>query len=113
MLGGASFADKVKRSVTAGRERTTWSEVVRSLEKARGEPWGEWAGRHGDPGLAMALYVARRRTGLTLRELGEAAGGMDYTAVSMAIKRFGERLARDQAPRTLTERLLDGSKCET
>ena len=93
----------MKRSVAAGREspgraawreRTTWSEVVRSLERARGEPWGEWAGRHGDPGLAMALYVARRRTGLTLRELGEAAGGMDYTAVSMAIKRCGERLAR-------------------
>jgi len=54
----------------------------------------------------MALYVARRCTGLTLRALGEAAGGMDYTAVSMAVKRFEERLARDEALRRMVERLL-------
>ena len=87
-----AYIQKVKRRVAAARERRTWSEVVRSLERA--------------------LYVARRRTGLTLRGLGEAAGGMDYAAVNMAIKRFVERLARDKALRTLTERLLDGSNCE-
>jgi REP element-mobilizing transposase RayT len=115
VLGGASFARKVKARLEAGPEswgrralrgRKKWSEVVRALEQARGERWAEFAGRHGDPGLAMALYVARRRTGLTLRALGEAAGGMDYTAVSMAIKRFEQRLTKEKALRRMTERLL-------
>jgi hypothetical protein len=89
--------------------------VVRGLERARGERWAEFAGRHGDPGLAMALYVARRCTGLTLRQLGQEAGGMDYTAVSMAIKRFEQRLGRDRGLCRMTERLLtdkmDAEKC--
>jgi hypothetical protein len=61
----------------------------------------------------MALYVGRRCTGLTQRALGEAARGMYYTAVSMAVKRFGQRLIKDKALRRLTERVLeDDNKCE-
>lgn len=48
-----------------------------------------------------------RCTGLTLRELGEAAGGMDYTAVSMAVKRLEERLGSDKVLRRMAERLLE------
>ena len=115
VLGGESFARKVRAQVAPVREnngrralrgRRTWAEVVRALERARGERWAEFAGRHGDPGLAMALYVARRCTGLTLRELGQQAGGMDYTAVSMAVKRFAQRLGREPTLRKLTGRLL-------
>jgi len=123
VLGGENFAQKLRRQIPderessarrALRERKNWAEVVRAVELARGEKWTEFATRHGDPGLAQALYVARRRTGLTLRALGEAAGGMDYTAVSMAIKRFEQRLAQDKALRQMTERLLAeaGPKCE-
>jgi chromosomal replication initiation ATPase DnaA len=54
----------------------------------------------------MALYVARRCTGLTLRQLGQEVGGMDYTAVSMAVKRFEQRLSRQATLRQLTARLL-------
>ena len=116
VLGGESFARKVRAQVAAGREsngrralrgRRSWAEVVRALERARGERWAEFAGRHGDPGLATALYVARRCTGLTLRQLGQEAGGMDYTAVSMALKRFEQRLSRDASLRRLANRLLD------
>ena len=32
--------------------------------------------------------MARRRAGLTLAALGARAGGMDYSAVSEAIRRF-------------------------
>jgi len=81
--------------------RNGWYHIT-----ARGERWAEFAGRHGDPGLAMALFVGRRCTGMTLRALGEAAGGMDYTAVSMAIKRFEQRLAKERTLRSLTQRLL-------
>ncbi len=55
--------------------------------------------------MALALYVGRGCTGLTLRALGQAAGGMDYTAVSMAIKRFEQRLAKQKGLRSMTERL--------
>ena len=83
------------------------------------QSWKEFAGRHGDPGLALALYVGRRCTGMTLRALGQAAGGMDYTAVSMAIKRFEQRLPAERKLRHLAQRLLEsternqaGAKCE-
>jgi putative transposase len=115
VLGGETFARKVKAQLPlhrespgrrALRERRSWEDVVRRLEAARGEKWAAFAGRHGDPGLAMALYVGRRCTGLTLRALGQAAGGMDYTAVAMAIRRFEQCLTRDASLRHMTERLL-------
>jgi len=49
----------------------------------------------------LLLWAARRYTGMTLREIGEAAGGTDYTAVAMAIKRFAERARDDEALRHL------------
>ena len=115
VLGGESFARKARAQFQISRESSgrrglrgckTWAEVVRALEQARGEKWAKFAGRHGDPGLAMALYVARGCTGLTLRQLGVAAGGMDYTAVCMAIKRFALRLPKQKGLRMLTDRLL-------
>jgi len=115
VLGGEGFARKVRAQMEAKPEnrgrralrgRSSWVEVVRAVKRARGEPWAQFAGRHGDPGLAMALYVARRRTGLTLGALGEAAGGMSYAAVAMAIKRLEQRLATDKALRRTIDRLL-------
>ena len=43
----------------------------------------------------LALWqLARERTGLTLRELGQALGGKDYAAVSVGLKRFEKRLGQ-------------------
>jgi chromosomal replication initiation ATPase DnaA len=53
------------------------SAIVMSLR-------GDWA----KPPLLWAL---RRYSGLSPREIGEAVGGMDYTAASMAIKRFEQK----------------------
>ena len=49
--------------------RASWAEVVRSVEEARGQKWAQLAGRHGDPGLALALGIGRRCTGMTQREI--------------------------------------------
>jgi chromosomal replication initiation ATPase DnaA len=49
---------------------------------------------------------ARRCTGQTLRALGKAAGGIDYTVVSMAIRRFAQRLGKEEALRQMTEGIL-------
>ncbi len=79
LLFGASFqpASMVAMgwSIRIGRVSVRGYSVTFHLEAAREERWAQFAGRHGDPGRAMALYVARRCTGLTLRALGKAAGG--------------------------------------
>ncbi len=46
------------------------------------------ARRRGDWGKPMLMWLARRYCGLTLRELGEEMGGMDYAAVCAGIGRF-------------------------
>jgi chromosomal replication initiation ATPase DnaA len=47
--------------------------------------------------VAAALYLGRHYSGRTLRELGELAGGMQYPAVTMAIRRFAKQLETDKA----------------
>ncbi len=116
VLGGEEFARQMQKSLKVNREssgrrglrgRRSWAEVVRAVEQARGERWEAFAWRRGDPGLALALSVARRCTGLTLRSLGEAAGGMDYNAVGMAIKRLEQRVAKEPALRHTLEAVVN------
>jgi len=45
----------------------------------------------------MVLHLARQRTGLTLLEIGELAGGMEYKAVSAQIRRFRTQLGHQQS----------------
>lgn len=115
VLGGERFVEEVRQRLktnresggrTSARRRCGWGDVVRAVEEARGERWADFCNRHGDPGLAMALHVARHRTGVTLRELGEAAGGMDYSAVAAALRRFDRLLPNATALRTMTQNLL-------
>ena len=49
------------------------------------------------------LRLARRYCGLTLSELGEAAGGSDYVAVSVGLRRYEKRLKADRALRSAYE----------
>ena len=56
------------------------------VEKIKGEKWEDFRERYGDWGRDVVLYVGRKGCGLSLRRLGEAVGGMDYAAVSAAIK---------------------------
>ena len=65
--------------------------MVRAVERVKGEPWESFLDRYGDWGRDLALWVARRHTGMTLRELGEAVGGMGYSAVSEAVRHFQRR----------------------
>ena len=50
------------------------------------------------------LWLGRKRGGLGLRELGRLAGGLDYTSVSLAVKRFEKRQGRLKSLRELAER---------
>ncbi|MDD5705028.1 MAG: hypothetical protein PHR35_03825 [Kiritimatiellae bacterium] len=72
------------------RLRRRWSldEILRGVEQACGETRQTWMEHRGGDGKALAMWATRRYGGLTLRETGEALGGLDYAAVSIAIKRL-------------------------
>ena len=54
----------------------------------------------------IEVHVARMRSRLTLREIGDAAGGMAYRTVSTSVRRFKARLAREPVMKRLAQRLL-------
>jgi len=64
-----------------------------------------WFNRRGDWGRPFFLWAARKYTGLTLREIGAAAGSMDYTAVAMAVKRFKRKANSDRALKSLMKQV--------
>lgn len=70
-----------------------------------GEPWDDFVGRHGDKGRDMALYIARQRCGLTLREIGEQVGMKDK-AVSFACTSMKNTLKEDSGLSELYQSVL-------
>ena len=67
------------------------------MADVKGEKWEQFCNRRGDWGRDMALCLGRRHCGLTLQELGQAAGGMRVEAVAMAVRRIEQRLLQDRA----------------
>jgi len=105
VLGGESFAERVRKQLRVGREasgkralrrRRTFADVVGAAERLTGETWAAFRDRHGDRRRDLVLWVAKCCTGLTAAELGRLAGGMDYAAVNMAIRRFRSAQGRNK-----------------
>lgn len=67
---------------------------------------GLFHSRHGDWGKALVLYLARRRGGYMLREIGEWLGGVNYKTVSKQIQRFEEKLNDARSLARTTQRCL-------
>ncbi len=44
----------------------------------------------------LAIYLLKRNSGLTNRQIGEMFGGISFSAVSKSIKRFSPRIAEDR-----------------
>jgi hypothetical protein len=74
-----------------GAPRLTWLEVLEQVSVVIGAPAETYMSQWGGVGRPLALWAARRFGSMTLRDVGQAAGGMDYTAVSMAVKRLEQR----------------------
>jgi len=89
------------------RKRVSVDEVHEAVAELKDERWEEFSGRHGDWGLPLFLWGARLLCGVTLRELGEVAGGRSETAVGMAIKRFADRATRTRALRQKQKQLFE------
>ena len=66
------------------RRKVSFGAVVNVVEEVRGERYTVFMSRRADWARPLLLWSARRFCGLTLKEIGESAGGMDYTAVAMA-----------------------------
>lgn len=107
-LGRSDFVDQVRDLSAAGRETVgkrllrrniCWDDALRAVEKIKGHRWADFSGIRADWGRAAVCYLCRKHAGMTLREIGEAAGGMDYAAVSMMLNRFEKRLSADGAIR--------------
>ena len=77
------------------------------MSTLKGEEWEDYRGRHGDTGAALVMWAARRTTGLTLREIGEAVGGRDYAAVGMAVRRLESRAQAQPLLRRQTQKLTE------
>ncbi len=110
-LGSREFVERlVSRSeappaeqqwAQAVRSRPTWAQVVAVVERMKRQNWEEFRNRHCDWGRELALFLGREKAGLKLAELAVAAGSATVSAVSMALKRFGARLATDASLRQL------------
>lgn len=85
------------------RRRPGFEHVVAVVERLKGAGWEQFRDRHGDWGRDLVLYLARKETLLSLSELAVASGSSNAVAVSMGIKRFGQRLQRDKALRRIVE----------
>ncbi len=110
-IGSESFLKQVRNLADGGGRETTgkrhlrarvrFEEVVGVVEDMKGEASEAFMGRRGDLGRPLVLWLARRFCGLTLRELGERVGGMDYAAVSVTLKRFEVRVQRNRNLRAM------------
>jgi REP element-mobilizing transposase RayT len=106
ILGSDRFVQGVRDRLTGDRqeqraadrlkqERLDWRGLIATVEKVNGEPWERLRERHGDSARDMVLYLGQCRCGMKLKELAAESGLESYGAVAMAIKRYGNKLARD------------------
>lgn len=115
-VGARDFIERMKRNVGLVSveqpdrkfvlSTVSFDTIVKLVEQERGMSWEELLRRRGDWARDMVLSLARRRSGLTLREVGERAGGMDYRAVGKAVERFESKIAADKRLRRICNTLL-------
>lgn len=98
VLGTEEFAKKVTEKLKGTfrehsgkreiRQKVRFSDIVKVVERIKRERWADFRDRRGDYGKGLVLWAARRYTGMTLGQIGEAVGGIDYSAVSKVVARF-------------------------
>jgi chromosomal replication initiation ATPase DnaA len=81
-------------------------QIMAVVEQKWGRKWQEFAERHGDWGRDLAAHLARKRSGLTLKEIGEALGGLECKTVGKAVQRFEASLVHDQPKRKVANECL-------
>ena len=109
VLGGEGFWKEIKgrvQKLEAGREIPTLREVQRKVDvEAIVQEVSSFYGvspevirqkrRPPHGGSQVAIYLTRKKTGLSLNEIAAFFGGRHYTAVSTAFRRVEQRRQRD------------------
>jgi len=105
VLGGKEFVGRMRRlakgnaqqqpALRALQRRCGLAEVVRYVERVKGQPWAQFRDQHGDWGRDMVLWLGRKLCGAKLRELAELAGVTTEATVTVAVKRLEERMRRE------------------
>jgi len=105
ILGSAEYAQQLLKRVQRQRRkepararltgRVSWEQIVKAVERAKGEQWESFQGRDGDWGRDAALWLGRHVGRRRLAELAALVEGCHYTTVAKAVSRFGKRLAQD------------------
>ncbi len=118
-LGTEAFRERIRLAGKGGREiagtgklrpRISVEKLVEIIERLQNEEVQNFMSHRGNCAKPLLLWALRRYSGMTLKEIGEAVGGMDYTAVAMAIKRFEEKAEREQSLSKLIQKVK--VKCE-
>ncbi len=118
-LGTEAFRERIRIAGKGGREiagdgrlrpRISIENLVEIIEHLRKEEVENFMSYRGDCSKHLLLWALRRYSGMTLKEIGEAVGGMDYTAVAMAVKRFEKKAESEQSLSRLIQKVK--VKCE-
>ena len=116
LLGSRQFVEQMRKrlegdhreqtGIRKAKEKTlSWEAITSAVSELWGEDWQLLQSGYGNGALAAALYFARSHSDKTLRELGQLAGGMQYPAVTMAVRRFAKRLESDKTLAKKVKRL--------
>ena len=81
-------------------------QVTEAVSAVWDQEWPTLSTVHGNAARSVALYVARHYSDRTLRELAELAGGLEYPAATMAIRRLERRLKSDKDLAKKVQRVL-------
>lgn len=119
VLGGERFARKVRRRLKTDREIkgkkelarwVSFEEVVKVVERLKKSKWEDFRDARGDDGRDLVLWACRQYGGMSLREVGLKAGGVDYSAVAVSILRLKKRAETDR--RLAQAMMYIGEKCQ-
>jgi REP-associated tyrosine transposase len=107
LLGSQDFVERMSQLLKGDRRvqtslrnirpgRLSWKQITEAVSTVWDQEWPTLSTAHGSGARSVALYVARHHSDRTLRELAQLAGGMEYPAVTMAIRRLERRLKSDK-----------------
>ena len=114
-MGAEAFLERLRRGVRGDRQQQpevrAWKRLLRferviaSVVDAKGEAWEQFRDRRSDWGRDVALCLGWRHCGVTLPELGAAAGGLSAAATAKAVRRMEERLQHDRTLARLVRKI--------
>lgn len=94
------------REIAGRRElkpRASFEKMVKIAEKITGERLATSLRRRGSTIKPLAMWAGRKLCGMTLQEVGRHLDGMDYNAVSMALRRWEAKLKHSPSAVTIVK----------